>query len=242
MNTGRMIVISIITAAFTSAAVTIILGTLATGRSISFSSADIEVPSVMGLRPDQARMLLEGRSLFLLISDQREDAKIEAGHIIQQNPMEGSRIKKGSNVQVVLSTGLSKSQVPGIVGLTSEEAQRALINAGFKPGSVSRQASDSVAAEHVITSLPVTGEMAQRGSAVDLVVSSGKDLVIVPNVVGKGLKQAKDELAQAGFQVGNVSYSYDEDRRGGLVLKEEPAAGEMADKGAKINLVVNESD
>lgn len=240
MYTGKTIFISIITAAITSAAVTVLLGYYTTGRP--FPGSDVEIPSVVGLRPDQARMLLEGRSLFLLISSQREDPKVEAGHIIQQNPMEGSRVKKGANVQVDISTGSSKVQVPGIVGLTLDEAVRVLTTAGLKQGAVTRQASDSVPADHVMTSLPLAGESASRGGAVDMVVSSGKELSLVPDLVGKNVKVAKDELTKAGFQLGKVSTTYDENRRGGLVLKHEPAAGAMAEKGAAVDLVVNESD
>jgi beta-lactam-binding protein with PASTA domain len=240
MNTGKTIFVSIITAAITSAAVTVLLVYFATGRP--FPGTDVEVPSVVGLRTDQARMLLEGRSLFLLISSQREDPKVEAGHIIQQNPMEGSRVKKGANVQVDLSVGFSKVQVPGIVGLTLDEAVRVLTTASLKQGTVTRQASDSVPADHVMTSLPLAGETASRGAAVDMVVSSGKELSLVPDLVGKNLKVAKEELTKDGFQLGKVSTTYDENRRGGLVLKQEPAARAMAEKGAAVDLIVNESD
>jgi serine/threonine-protein kinase len=240
MNTGKTIFISIITAAITSAAVTVLLAFFTTGRP--FPGSDVEVPSVVGLRRDQARILLESRSLFLIIASEREDAKVEAGHVIQQNPMEGSRVKKGASVQVDLSTGFSKVQVPGIVGLTLDEAVRVLTTAGLKQGTVTRQPSDSVPADHVMTSLPLSGETASPGAAVDMAVSSGKELSLVPDFVGKSLKVAKEELAKAGFQLGKVSTTYDEDRRGGLVLKQEPAARAMAEKGAAIDLVVNESD
>ena len=240
MNTGKTIFVSIITAAITSAVVTVLLGYLTTGRP--FPGSDVEVPSVVGLSRDQARMLLEGRSLLLIISSQREDPKVEAGHIIQQNPMEGSRVKKGASIQVDLSTGFSKAQVPGIVGLAVDEAERVLTAAGLKPGSVTRQASDSVPADHVMTSLPLAGETITRGRVVDMVVSSGRELALVPDLIGKNLKVVKEELAKAGFQLGKTSFAYDENRRGGLILKQEPAPRAMAEKGATIDLVINESD
>src|SRR5260370_38190155 len=60
--------------------------------------AIVEVPSVIGLRPDQARGLLESRGLLLLLDQEREDARVEPGKICQQTPLEGSRTQPGEAV------------------------------------------------------------------------------------------------------------------------------------------------
>lgn len=241
MNTAKIVIVSFITSVITSVAVVVILNFLHSGQSLTAPS-DVEVPSVLGLMPDQARMILQGRSLFLVIAEQREDAKFEKDHIIQQNPMQGSLVKRSSTVQVVISTGQSKVQVPGVVGLPLNEATRSLSNAGLKAGAINRQPSDSVEVDRVIASLPLPGEEVDRNAAVDMVVSSGSEQAPVPSVTGKSLRIAKEELAKAGLTLGKVSYAYDEDQSGGIVLRQNPAAGSTIKKGDVIDLVVNESD
>jgi len=137
---------------------------------------------------------------------------------------------------------LVKVQVPVVVGLGLDEAVRALTNAGLKQGTITRQASDSVLPDHVITSMPISGETVAREGAVDMVVSSGKELSTAPDLLGKNVKTAKEEIAKAGLTLGKVTYAYDDNRRGGVILKQTPAPRDTAEKGASIDIVVNEGD
>lgn len=202
---------------------------------------NVQVPSVLSLQPDQARMLLDPMGLSLVISEQRADDKAEAGSIAQQSPMQGSWVKKGTPVQVVISTGQNESQVPGLTSLPVEEAMQKLTGVGLKVGTITKQKSDSVEADHVIASVPVAGETVEPDSVVNLIVSEGKQSE-VPNVVGRGLSQAKEMLKEQGFEVGSVRYGYDEDRRAGIVLRQDPEADALADEGSAVSLIVNESD
>jgi serine/threonine-protein kinase len=239
MHTGKVILVSMITAAITSAAMLAGFMGFPYFMSNLRSKDNVQVPSVMGLQPDQARMLLGPIGLTLVISEERNDDKVEVGDIAQQNPMQGSWVKKGTAVQVVISTGSNALQVPGLTSLALEEAMQMLTNNSLKVGTVTRQKSDSVEANHVIASAPIAGETVEPNTVVNLIVSDGKQTA-VPNVIGRGLSRAKGMLKEAGFEVGHVGYSYDEDRRAGVVLRQDPEADAMADDGTAVKLVVNE--
>ncbi len=232
--------VSIVTAALTSAVMFLVLPHLQRGGA--FGSNNVQVPSVRGLRPEQARMMLGPSGLSLVISEERDDDRVEAGHIIQQNPMEGSWVKRGVEIQVVLSQGKTKIEVPAVSGDSLTEAMNKVSAAGLRVGAVTRQPNDMVEPDQVVTTIPPGGENVAAKTPVNLVVSSGKTEAEVPKVVGKGLRAAKEELAAAGFEVGKVRYSYDEDRSGGVVLRQDPVAAASAPKGSTVSLVVNQMD
>ncbi len=65
----------------------------------------------------------------------------------------------------------------------------------------------------------------------------GKE-VVVPRVTGVWLHAAQGRLAKAKL-VHKVSYTYDEDRSEGLVLRQRPAAGTRVERGTTVRLTVN---
>src|SRR5262249_14278155 len=63
----------------------------------------VEVPSLLGVQPEQGRELLAGRGLLLTLSGEQEDSKFAAGAIGSQMPLPGSMAPRGSSVQAVVS-------------------------------------------------------------------------------------------------------------------------------------------
>ena len=107
-------------------------------RSIAASaSADtVVVPDIRGLRPPSADTIL--RRLGLHVSD---DA--DTGLILKQTPMAGTRVERGMEVQIGLSSKKSGSR-PDVLGFTLRRAVTVLNSAGFEvkllgSGRVTRQ-------------------------------------------------------------------------------------------------------
>lgn len=236
MGTGKVILVTIITSVIVST------GTFFAMRALVVSGEDgVVVPPLNGLRTDQARKLLEAKGLMLMVTEQREDPKVAAGLVASQVPMEGSKVKPGAEVKVVVSKGSSQVDVPNLSNLSLAAATQTLTAAGFKVGAVTRQPSDKVDKDNVISSTPAGATQATRGSAVALVLSSGPAGVEVPKVTFKGVWQAKKLLSEAGFKV-KVTFTYNEDQRPGVVLSQKPEAGQLAPKDSEVELVANEPD
>jgi len=104
-------------------------------------------------------------------------------------------------------------------------------------GSVSTSSSNTVAAGDVISQNPGAGTQVSEGSSVDLVVSSGPDLVTVPNVVGLSYSTATNAINAAGLSVGSVSTVLTR-RSCGVVRSQTPAGGTDVAAGSSIDLVV----
>ena len=71
------------------------------------------------------------------------------------------------------TSGAERVEVPGVVGLSVEEARGRLGEAGLDLGSQSEGVSDVAATGEVISQTPPAGNQAQRGSDVDVVVGTG---------------------------------------------------------------------
>jgi len=64
--------------------------------------------------------------------------------------------------------------VPDVVGLTEDQAEETVKNAGLKVGRVKTINSTSVTLGNVMSASPAAGTIVSSGSAVDLNVSAGK--------------------------------------------------------------------
>jgi len=212
--------------------------TFALQRTV-LSREAVEVPSVLGLPAQSARALIESRGLMFVVGEEREEAKAPAGNIVAQRPMEGSRIERGQAVDVTVAKAPAMIKAPSLVGMALSEAKLRAETAKLAVGKVSEENSAEVKAGNVISQSWAEGSDIKVGTAIDLVVSKGVGMIVVPGVVGRSLSKAKDELQKAGFTVGAVKSRADEDHSDGLILEQTPAANQQAPKGSPVDLVVN---
>ncbi len=199
----------------------------------------VDVPSVIGLRVDGARALIEREGLLLTVSEEREDAKLQPGQIVAQVPLEGSKLYRGASVSVVVAKAITSVAVPELLGKPLAEAKLALEEASLSLGKVSDMVDTKVPVTSVLEQNPAARAEVKPGTAVDLVVSKLEETFAVPQVVGKGLGAARRDLKKAGFAVGKVRYEEDEYAEEGVVLEQSPAAEAQAAKGAAIDLIIN---
>jgi len=243
MSRGAAFAVAVLTSLITSAAVSFgVVRYLVPPPPPPVQTGPSDVPSIVGLKPEQARQILEPLGLLLILSEEREDPKFEMGAICEQRPLVGSRASRGTQVQAVVSKGAPRrALIPPLVGGTAEAAAAQLQAAGLRVGATTEQPSD-LARGLVISTSPAAGAVVDPGGPVDLVVSRGVEDVEVPNLVPKGIGRTRKMLQEAGLLVGTIRVEYDEDYGGNVVLRQTPAAGTRAPKGSKVDLVVNEAD
>lgn len=88
----------------------------------------------------------------------------------------------------------------------------------------------------IIAALAVVG-----GIAFALMSGGGddKDKVAVPSVVGKTIDEATAAIEEAGFELGKVEESFDDNVEAGQVISQDPKGDSKQAKGTKINLSVS---
>jgi beta-lactam-binding protein with PASTA domain/tRNA A-37 threonylcarbamoyl transferase component Bud32 len=139
-------------------------------------------------------------------------------------------------VTLTVSVGPGQSTVPSVAGESQEAATEALEEAGFEV-EAERESSATVAEGDVIQTNPGGGEAATNGSTVTIVVSSGPQLVKIPVLVGSARGRAVEEIRARGL-VPEVAEEETETGTPGEVLRQTPSAGEEAEPGSTVGIVV----
>ena len=197
----------------------------------------VDVPSLSGLTPDQARGLLEPRGLLLILDEERPDERAAPGTLIDQRPLAGSRLRRGEDVHAAVAKAV---RMPKLTGLTVDAARDALDQIKLKPGAVTEVASATVPKGQVVAQNPAAGAEGRADATVDLQVSSGPAAQPVPSVIGKSKSGAKDLLEKAGFTVGTLHVGSNDDYDSGIVIRQQPPANTQAAPGTKIDLTIND--
>src|SRR5207249_12263576 len=104
---------------------------------------------------------------------QQSSSTVAAGSVISESPTAGTKVASGSAVSLVVSSGAAQVRVRDVVGQTQAAATSAITGAGLTVGTVTMQSSSTVASGSVISESPAAGTSVAKGSAVNLVVSSG---------------------------------------------------------------------
>lgn len=199
-----------------------------------------EVPAIDGLTADQARTVLDARGLLLVLDGKRADDKLTAGTLTEQEPLPSSMMRPGGEVHAQLVVTPEGAPVPHLAGETVDSAGAALARVGLRVGALTESPSETVAKGQIVASSPAEGARVRKDGAVHLTVSTGVSAQGVPGVVGKKLSRAREMIVSAGFVVGAVRYSANDDYEQYVVLKQTPVAGTSSPKGTKIDLVIND--
>jgi serine/threonine-protein kinase len=193
----------------------------------------VTVPTVVGA--DQANAEAKLRQEGFSTDTVDKTSQQPAGRVIGQDPTGGDKADKGSTVTLTVSSGPEQVPVPQVVGLTLKSAQGRLDKAGLQ-STQREENSTTVEKGRVISASPGEGQKVDKGSTVNLVVSSGPEQVDVPDVTGKQFDEAQSTLQAAGFKVTRTDKESDKDA--GTVLSQSPKGGTQADSGATIALTV----
>jgi serine/threonine-protein kinase len=199
---------------------------------------DIKIPNVIGLDIETAMQRLEQAGLHGQRGETRFHASAPKNTVLEQTPPAGSRDVVGSNVTLAVSGGQRMAIIPNIVGMLRPEAERALDQAGFDAGDVTEAANDAPRGE-VIDSRPKPGSLMPTPGPVALVLSSGPNVIEVPDVVGRKFNDARQLLEQLGFSVSDpTTENGDKGDKGALVMSQSPAGGSRVTGGSRITLRV----
>src|SRR5262245_57331837 len=138
---------------------------------VAVRAREVTVPALSGQSVNDASQRLEDLGLTLRVDDnQRVDAKVAAGHILQQDPAPGVRVRRARSVRVWVSAGEATTSVPDLVGQTERTAQMRVQQDGLTVAAVAEIRSHDYAAESVVAQDPAPSV---KGDRVALLVNRG---------------------------------------------------------------------
>lgn len=193
----------------------------------------VTVPDIVGLTIDQANTNLIAEGLVLGEVEYEVAPDRPVNTIISQNPGKETEVNKGTAVNVIVSKGKGQVQVPDLINYVSvEDARQALYAVGLTLGPVTYEDSDKPK-DAVLRTDPIAGTVVDEGTAIAIVLSSGK--LKVPNVVGMTENDAKNALK--GFVI-TIIYEESDVVTAGTVISQTPAGDVQADPGSSVTIVV----
>jgi eukaryotic-like serine/threonine-protein kinase len=125
---------------------------------------------------------------------------------------------------------------PQVLDLQESKAVAKIENANLVP-NVIRRSSDSVKAGIVMSQNPIAGTRVAKDSTVNVVVSSGKPKVKVPDVMGKSSGDAEAALREAGL-VPRV-FSVHSGKPPDTVTGQDPPGGTLVVKGSPVRINIS---
>lgn len=225
------------------AVIVAIAGLIGLGSMLGWfgGSDEITVSSFVGKTLEQAQAEAEKLGLVIQEGDLVYSPDQEEGLITSQNPVEGAKVTEGKVITVNISKGKKDGVVPKIEGMDYEEAKAYLESFGFKMGPGVTVQSHLPKGVIVSQSIPY-GTSAKSGTEINVEISDGKgkEMVKVPNLIGRTPDEANSLLAGAGLSTnGNVVYEEVDGMAQNLVFWQSVAADTEVEKGSTVDYKVS---
>ncbi|MCU1594888.1 MAG: hypothetical protein JWO12_2280 [Frankiales bacterium] len=220
-------------------AVVLVLAMLAFGGSYYLGSYRYtKAPSALGLSYAAAQVKLDKAGFTVKRGPDGFDETVPKGEVLHQRPGVGKRIRKGGTITLNVSKGPDRRTVPALTGKSQSAAVAALKAVGLVVNdTVTPEYSGSISRGAVTRTIPPAGERLKPGTAVKLYVSQGPEPVAIPDVTGKSLNDADQQLKGLGFKT-HVGYAFSDQFKKDQVIDQNPKGGTAA-KGSLITLTVS---
>ena len=201
-------------------------------------NGELPMPNLLGYKWEDVDRQFADKTILSLVP-KSENSTEPAGTIFEQEFPEGRTIKAGQSVVVKVSMGIKQREIQDLSNRTEEAAKKQLEKDGFKV-SVIRDESNEVAKGCVIGTLPEAHEMAEVGSTVSLIVSTGPSNkpFSVPKFVDMKLEDAVKKCEEIGLKY-SVKQKDDGDTEKDTVLEQSIEPQTMATRSDEIILTVS---
>jgi serine/threonine-protein kinase len=132
---------------------------------VSTGKEKASVPGVVNMDVDEATTTLEDAGFVVSISERETDSK-PPGTVLKQDPIAGTEVDKGSRVRLTVAKASEQVEVPGVKGLTEEDAISNIegvgLTADVRDVAITDQSQDGV----VLSQNPPPRSKRRKGSRV----------------------------------------------------------------------------
>ena len=220
----------------------LLLGAIGTGGWWFGWGRYTDTPRVVGLERTAAETKIEDAGLKVEVGDEAYSETVEKGTVISTEPGPGDRILPDDTVQLTISLGPERYDLPDLRGLTVDEATESLAEVKLNVGRLTPVWSETVPEGRVIQSDPAFGSPQAKNLPVDtairLGVSKGPQPIKVANWVGKDAKDVEKTLTKLGLKYDEGSSEFSDTVAKGHVISQDPKTGTLF-KGDTVTFVVS---
>lgn len=204
----------------------------------TFYGDSVKIPNFVGMSYERACKKAERKGLTI----ERQEvysADVDTGDVAQQTPESGERVQKGTTVILYVSYGQGDIQVPGIEGMSRENAKSVLEEMGLTMGNVEYVNSDKPIGE-IVEQSPKEGEMVTADTTIDVKVSQGgiSEEVKVPDLKMQKQEDVEKLLTEIGLGFKFID-GYSDTVPEGSVIEQGIAPDTTVAKGSQITITIS---
>ena len=206
------------------AMVVIIVGAFFTYNYL-IGANSVSAPDVRNKTLEEAKVTIVKAGLQVGDITEVASDDVKEKTVIDSDPKAGKKVRKGSKVDLRVSSGKKTVDMPNFVGIDEENVRRNASKLGFKNITVEKVESDRYDTGKVVSqNIPAGTEIVPKEKELIIQVSSGKKKVSMPNLVGEESSRAESIIASYGFK--NVSYKEEySDKEAGTVISQSIRSG-----------------
>lgn len=200
----------------------------------------IRVPDLIRMNYIPADSLCAALGLELTPTQQRIEAKLPRGTILDQYPTAGAVTKRQRRIEVVVSAAPTLALCPEVRGCSPQEAILLADSAGLviKSEHIRFRHSAEVPEGVVIDQNPPPQTGINRGREIIITASLGvlPEVLTVPNLIGRMLDEARLPLAKNNLILGEVISFPDKSAPAGQIIWQSPSPGTIAEPRTRVEV------
>ncbi|MFE9256453.1 Stk1 family PASTA domain-containing Ser/Thr kinase [Streptomyces sp. NPDC006879] len=221
-----------------TAGLLVLVGAILIGQALASGDRDDRptVPQLVGETFERA--VSRAGNIELKVNKAKEEpcADQPKGKICSQSPEAGTKVEVGTPINVTVSTGAPKVQVPDVQGLSFESAEEQLKAKGFVVEKELEESDRSVGT--VIDQKPKGDSSVESGSTVKLTVAKEAAKSVVPDLLGKSVPEARKALADADLKLGSQTEIESAEATPGTVVEQSLSIGAEVRPGSTVDIKV----
>ncbi len=199
---------------------------------------EVPVPDFVGKSLADAQSRARHDHLNVQVVQQNYSRTVPSGFVLGQDQPAGKSVKVDRVIGLTTSLGPEMVRVPDVRRRTLLDARFMIEQARLVVGEV-REAYDSGVGPGVILSQdPAPGASLERGTAVYLRVSKGPESLILPDLVGRPLDDARRMLDELGVTLRRVTQVSRAGVPPGQVVEMSPPAGTQIRHGDAVTVSI----
>ena len=186
----------------------------------------------------QVKIVLDRNNIPYVLVEEFSD-EIEKNMVIRTEPAAGTSVTAETTVTIFVSKGREPKEIamPNLLGKTEADATAALLKVGLVVGEITPIESTYPVGQVVFQEIPAKS-MVLEGTVINLQISKGSGMAIVPDLLGKTEAEAVALLNSADLRKGSVTLVYSS-KPAGTIVTQNVVDGTEVDKNTAISFSIS---
>ena len=185
----------------------------------------VSTPDVRNKTVDEAKVAIVKAGLEVGDITEVASDDVKEKTVIDSDPKAGKKVKKGTKIDLRVSSGKKTVDMPNFVGMDEDTVRKNASKLGFKNITVEKVESDNYDTGKVVSQNIKAGtEIVPKEKELIIQVSNGKKKITMPNLVGEDSSNIESVLSSYGFK--NVTYKEEySDKESGTIISQSIRTG-----------------